>query len=60
MNVEELHDAYEKAVSAFLRAVPTATETQAEACIEAIAEMVIKTIATQIQESSNATDNNRH
>jgi hypothetical protein len=56
VNVAALEQAYEKAVLAFLNAVPTASEKQAEACVEAIAEMVLATLASQLTEDSHATD----
>jgi|LakMenEpi03Aug12_release.lakeMendotaPanAssembly.Ray.scaffolds.fasta_scaffold792392_2 hypothetical protein len=57
MNVAALEQAYDKAVCAFLNAVPSASEEQAEACIEAICEMVLATLASQLTEEAHATDN---
>jgi hypothetical protein len=47
---------YEAAVVALLNASPTTTEEQAEAFVEAMADLIITTLKTYVEENHDRTD----
>ena len=47
---------YEAAVVAFLNACPTAEEHEAEAFVDAMAELIINTLKTYVEENHDRTD----
>lgn len=59
MNVNTIHQAYEKAVLAMLEAAPDMPRKLAEKAVEAIAELVIATISAELskEEIEDATHN---
>jgi hypothetical protein len=59
MNVNAIHQAYEKAVLAMLEAAPDMPRELAERAVEAIAELVIATISAELskEEIEDATHN---
>lgn len=48
---------YDAAVVAFLNACPTAEEHEAEAFVDAMAELIITTLKTYVEENHDSTDN---
>lgn len=48
---------YEAAVVAFLNACPNAEEHEAEAFVDAMAELIITTLKTYVEENHDSTDN---
>ena len=59
MNVNTIHQAYEKAVLAMLEAAPDMPRDLAEKAVEAIAELVLATINAELtKEEQDAIANN--
>ena len=59
MNVNTIHQAYEKAVLAMLEAAPDMPRDLAERAVEAIAELVLATINAELtKEEQDAIANN--
>ncbi len=52
-NRQTIREAYEKAVVALLNACPDATEDEAEAVVDAFADLIFTTMRTYIEEEAN-------